>query len=225
MISLPKLGIEHDEDGLQSSVADLVALPSGAEASPYYDPQSNSVYKLFDLRPNGSLGKKISLELNDQQEFEVVLKDAVLRDTLEKLRILNDIGGHPTEIVGLSDNGDYLIAKQPLALGMREYYADKKAAIATVRGVVPSATGLRRNVVVVWLWDQGWLIDDLHERNIMRSAEGEPTIIDALVGPITPMSLRKLPWLRDACDDAKCLREGKPLPERRGFGDVNDNAL
>lgn len=101
-------------------MADLIPLPSGAEASPYHDPQSNSVYKLFDLRPNGSLGKKISLELNDQQEFEVVLKDAVLRDTSEKIRILNDIGGHPTEIVGLSDNGDYLIAKQPLARRMRE---------------------------------------------------------------------------------------------------------
>lgn len=63
---------------MQSSVGDLIALPSGAEASPYHDPQSNSVYKLFDLRPNESLGKKISLELNDQEEFKVVLKDAVL---------------------------------------------------------------------------------------------------------------------------------------------------
>ena len=225
LISLPKLGIEHDEDGLQESVADLVALPSGAEASPYYDPQSNAVYKLFDLRPNGSLGKKISLELNDQQEFEVVLMDAVLRDTLEKLRILNDIGGHPTEIVGLSDNGDYLVAKQPLALPMGEYYADKKQAIQSVRGIIPNATGLRRNVVVVWLWEQGWLIDDLHERNIMRSGEGEPTIIDALVGPVTPMAFRKLKWLRDACQDAECLRMGRPLPERKGFSDVDDDSL
>ena len=206
-------------------MADLIPLPSGAEASPYHDPQSNSVYKLFDLRPNGSLGKKISLELNDQQEFEVVLKDAVLRDTSEKIRILNDIGGHPTEIVGLSDNGDYLIAKQPLARRMREYYADKKSAITAALGVVPSATGLRRNVVVVWLWERGWLIDDLHERNIMRSAEDEPTIIDALVGPITPMAFRKLPWLRDACEDAKCLRAGEPLPKRRGFADVDDDLL
>ena len=91
-------------------MSNLVPLPSGAEASPYYDPDSNAVYKLFDLRPNGSLGKKISLEINEEQEFEVVLKDAVLRDTLEKLRILNDIGGHPTEIIGLSDNGNYLNA-------------------------------------------------------------------------------------------------------------------
>lgn len=108
---------------------------------------------------------------------------------------------------------------------MREYYADKKSAVEAVRGIVPSATGLRRNVVVVWLWEQGWLIDDLHERNIMRSVEGEPTIIDALVGPVTPMAYRKLPWLRDACEDAKCLREGKPLPERRAFGDVEDDLL
>jgi len=222
---LAKLGIEHDEDGLQMNVSNLVPLPSGAEASPYYDPDSNAVYKLFDLRPNGSLGKKISLEINDEQEFEVVLKDAVIRDTLEKLWILNDIGGHPTEIIGLSDNGDYLIAKQPLALPMREYNADKRAAIAAVKGIVPEGTGLRRNVVVVWLWEQAWLIDDLHERNIMRSVEGEPTIIDALVGAVTPLAYRKLSWLRNACEDARCLRHGEPLPRRQSFSDVDDDSL
>lgn len=96
LVSLDKLGIEHDQDGLQFSVSGLIPLPSGAEASPYHDPESDVVYKLFDLRPNGSLGKKITLELNDDGEFEVFLKDAVLRDTLEKLQILNEAGGHPT---------------------------------------------------------------------------------------------------------------------------------
>jgi len=225
LVSLPKLGILHDEDGLQMSVSGLIPLPSGAEASPYHDPESDAVYKLFDLRPNGSLGKKISLELNNEGEFEVVLKDAVLRDTLEKLQILNEAGAHPTEIVGLSDNGDYLIAKQPLALPMTDYQDDKRAGIAAVRGILPEGTRLRRQVVVVWLYEQGWLIDDLHERNIMRSAENEPTIIDALVGSVTPLAFRKLSWLRNACEDARWLREGKPLPIRQGFEDVEDDLL
>jgi len=108
---------------------------------------------------------------------------------------------------------------------MREYNADKRMAIAAVKGIVPEATGLRRNVVVVWLWEQAWLIDDLHERNIMRSAEGEPTIIDALVGAVTPLAFRKLSWLRNACEDARCLRHGEPLPRRQGFNDINDDSL
>lgn len=225
LISLEKLGICHDDDGLQFSISGLIPLPSGAEASPYHDPESDAVYKLFDLRPNGSLGKKISLELNDEGEFEVVLKDAVLRDTLEKLQILNEAGGHPTEIVGLSDNGDYLIAKQPLALPMADYAEDKARAIQALRGILPEATRLRRQVVVVWLYDQGWLIDDLHERNIMRSIENAPTIIDALVGPVTPLAFRKLAWLRNACEDAMFLRKGEALPMRKGLGGVDDDEL
>ena len=39
----------------------LTALPSGAEAIPYFDKEWGVVYKLFDLRVNGSLGKKIEL--------------------------------------------------------------------------------------------------------------------------------------------------------------------
>lgn len=225
LIPLEKLGIFHDEEGLQTSINGLIALPSGAEACPYHDPESDAVYKLFDLRPNGSLGKKIALELNGEGEFEVFLKDAVLRDTLEKLMILNEAGGHPTEIVGLSDNGDYLIAKQPLAFPMGDYREDKRMAITAMRGVTPEGTGLRRQVVVVWLYGQGWLVDDLHERNIMRSLEDEPTVIDALVGPVPPSALRKLAWLRDACEDARNLREGLELRPRRGFLDVDDDVL
>lgn len=225
LISLEKLGIVHDGDGLRMSVAGLVPLPSGAEACPYLDAESKAVYKLFDLRPNGSLGKKISLELNANDEFEVVLKDAVLRDTLEKLQILNEAGGHPTEIVGLSDNGDYLIAKQPVALPMQDYQADKKDAIDAIKGIVPEASGLRRNVVVISLYEQFWLIDDLHERNIMRSIENQPTIIDALVGSVTPLALRKLNWLRNACEDSRCLRLGIPLKKRSGLDDVDDDEL
>jgi hypothetical protein len=224
LISLENFGIHHDADGIRSSTF-LTALPSGAEASPYFDKDWGAVYKFFDLRLNGSLGKKIELIGNPEGEYDVVLSDATLQDTLEKLTILNAAGAHPTEIVGLSDTGDYLIAKQPWAYPHKGYLADRDTAIVAIHGITPPITNLRRTVAVTWVDDRAWLVSDLHQRNIMRDQTGAPTIIDALIGTVPDSALPKLRWLREAVEDAKALRENRPLEKRKRFEDVDDDEL
>ena len=162
LIPLDHLGIHHDEDGLRSSSL-LTALPSGAEAIPYFDKEWGVVYKLFDLRVDGSLGKRIELARTAEGDFDLIPCDATLKDTLEKLAVLNQAGAHPTEIVGLSDSGDYLIAKQPWAYPRRDFEADRKIAVSEIRGIIPEFTGagLRHTVVVMWLEDRAWLVGGL----------------------------------------------------------------
>ncbi len=204
----------------------LVPLTSGAEASPYHDEEWNVVYKLFDLRSDGSLGKKISLIEPERDRFEIRLLPAVLLDTLEKLSVLNEAGAHPTEIVGLSSDGDYLIAKQPFAFPYQNYSKDREAATVAIAGIVPPFTGLERQVAVIYLNSKAWLVSDLHSRNIMRDREGNPTIIDALIGPVFPNVLRRLAWLRHAVEDAEYRRNGLQPPKRLAFGeDVSDDSL
>ena len=222
LISLEHLGIHHDEDGMLSSQF-LTAMTSGAEASPFFDEEWNVVYKLFDLRADGSLGKKICLDERESDHFEVKLLPAVLVDTLEKLAVLNEAGGHPTEIVGLSANGDYLIAKQPLAFPYKNYQKDREIATKAVGGIVPPFTNLQRQVAVIWLNSEGWLISDLHHRNIMRDREGKPTIIDALIGPVPHAAQRKLAWLRHAVEDAEDARRGWAPRRRIQFGEECDD--
>jgi hypothetical protein len=222
LISLERLGIHHDEDGMLSSDF-LSPLTSGAEASPFFDAEWKVVYKLFDLRADGSLGKKIRLSEPESDRFEIQLLPAVLFDTLEKLSVLNDAGGHPTEIVGLSSNGDYLIAKQPLAFANKDYQKDREIATRALGAIVPPFTNLERQVAVIWLGGKSWLVSDLHHRNIMRDREGNPTIIDALIGPAPPAAQRKLAWLRDAIHDAQDVRLGRPLRKRFRFGDDTDD--
>lgn len=224
LIPVERLGIRHDEDGLSSSDF-LVALTPGAEASPFLDQEWKAVYKLFDLRTNGALGKKIELLADAEGNYEVELCDAVLTDTLEKLSILNDAGALPTEIVGLSQSGDYLIVKQPLAYPRGDFETDRQAAVTAIKGISPAFTGLRRTVAVFWVDHRAWLISDLHERNIMRDADGAPTIIDALIGPVPPPALKQLTWLQHAVEDAQALREGRELPKRKRFEDVDDDVL
>ncbi len=222
LIPLSCLGIHHDEDGMLGSDF-LTPLLSGAEASPFFDDEWKVVYKLFDLRVDGSLGKKICLNEPESERFEVQLLPARLVDTLEKLSVLNEAGGHPTEIVGLSSNGDFLIAKQPLAFPYKDYQKDREIATKAAGGVVPLFTNLERQVAVIWLNSRGWLIGDLHHRNIMRDREGNPTIIDALIGPVPAAAARKLAWLRNAMEDAENVRCGRAPRRRMQFGDETDD--
>jgi hypothetical protein len=217
------LGIHHDEDGMLSSDF-LTALTSGAEASPFLDEEWSVVYKLFDLRVDGSLGKKIALEEPETDCFEIQLLPARLIDTLKKLSVLNEAGGHPTEIVGLSSNADFLIAKQPLAFSYKDYQKDRETATKAMAGIVPPFTNLVRQVAVISLNSEAWLISDLHNRNIMRDREGNPTIIDALIGPVPPAAWRKLTWLRNAVEDAEDARCGRAPRRRLQFGDETDDA-
>lgn len=199
----------------------------GAEASPFWDREWNVVYKLFDVRNNGALGKKIALRESEPGSFEIVPEDAVLQDTLQKLSVLNSAGALPTEIVGLSDDGHYLIAKQPLAdqCPAGKFESDRDLALHNIHGVVFGFPGLRNSAAVIWELDQAWLLGDLHERNIMRDNKGCPTIIDALVGLLSTAVIEAFVPLAQAIEDAQCLRRGEAPPVRKRFDDVNDDDL
>jgi hypothetical protein len=48
----------------------------------------------------------------------------------------------------------------------------------------------------------------------MKNREGDPTIIDALIGPVPAFALRKLAWLRNAVEDAESVRNGS-VPKKK----------
>jgi hypothetical protein len=230
------MGLTHDAAGFLSS-SRLIPMRSGAEAQPFCDHASGVVYKLFDLRRNGSLGKKLAFVQTADGDMELVSTDAVLEDTVNKLGILHETGAHSTELVGLSDDFRYLVAKQPLAFAQpysdgaatseihTQFQADRNAAIEAMRGVVCIGSGLRQTAAVIAIQGAAWLVADLHERNIMRDHAGHPTIIDALVGPVSSMACKTLPALaRAAAEAAEWSRTGI-RPPRNGFGDVRDDEL
>ena len=152
------------------------------KATPFLDLENKVVYKLFDLRKSGSLGKKVVLLASSTGQIEIQNRDATLRDTLEKISVLHGSGAHSTEVVGLEESGHYLIAKQPLADPLLDFESDRKKALTAMKAVQFSFSGLRHFGAVVWILDRAWLVADLHDRNIMRDAEGKPTVIDALTG-------------------------------------------
>lgn len=211
LIDLEGLGFRHEDGFLTNDL--LKPLPSGAEASPFLDEESGVVYKLFDLRPGGAMGKKLRFQ-SRSRGFEIEITDARWSDMLEKFIVLNRGGGHPTELAGISADGGYLIAKQPLALPFKDYRSDLADAEAAMCGIVPVGGGLRQHLFVTTIDGAPWLVGDLHERNIMRDVNGTPTIIDALVGEISMTARRELDWLDAACGEAQRFRESGTRPPR-----------
>lgn len=224
LVRLEDLGLDRDQDAILSSRT-FKPLKTGAEASPFADTDWLVVYKLFPLHASGGLGKTFEIERHpDGHGFEMTVRDALLVETMEKLIVLHDAGAHPTEIVGIDEQGDYLVVKQPLAYPYVDLDADRLIALEQVRAV-PCRARFRRAVWILWEHDQAWVMSDLHPGNIMRDANGVPTIIDALLSPLPPSLIKSDRMLAEDVEDAKALREGRKPRSRDVFALISDDEL
>lgn len=232
---MSSLGLARDADGILVSKF-LTPLKTGAEACPFADFTSGVVYKLFPLHINGGLGKTFEVERDAEQgSITMDVRDAVLSETIEKLMVMHDSGAHPTELVGLDDQGDYLIAKQPLAQAYGDLENLRDITVAKIDSVrplavermlaIPCRAGFKRPVWILWCDDRVWAMSDLHPGNVMQDAHGMPCIIDALLAPLPPGLIAANRLLFEAAADARIWRETGKRPKRKAFEDVNDDDL
>ena len=204
----------------------LTRLGEGKEATAWHDEECRCVYKLFDLRSEGQLGQKIVFDTQDIRDCSISYVDATLFDTLDKLRLLHEAGGCPTEIVGLADAGDYLVAKQPFCRLYKSgaFNRDRDIAAEMMRAVMPRAS-YKLPLWIFWMRDQPWCLGDLHEGNIRRTWNDVPTVIDALTGPVPSTLLKQVHSLQKAAGRAKIWRETGVLPGDDPFEGVSDDEL
>ena len=90
---------------------------------------------------------------------------------------------------------------------------------------MPCKARFRRNVWVLWMHSQAWIMSDLHPGNIMREPDGQPCIIDALLAPIAPGLIETDRLLREAVEDARAWREDRPRKGGDPFAFVSDDEL
>lgn len=189
----------------------------GRPSSAWMRTRSASISSLSCTLTRG-LAKMLSVQ-REGDVWRAVPMDADLRETMQKLVLLHDAGACPTELVGLSDSGHYLIAKQPLCRAGADFPCERRAAAERMKAEVP-AYSPGREIRVFWLDDQPWSLGDLHERNIMFEVDGTPMIIDALIGPIPPLLLRAQQKLLQSVDRARLRRQGQEPPPREGGWDA-----
>jgi hypothetical protein len=80
-------------------------------------------------------------------------------------------------------------------------------------------------VWVFWLNGETWCMGDLHQKNLMRTQAGDPTIIDALIAPIPVGILEGHHHLQHAARRAEALRKGLPVEPDDVFHGVSDDEL
>jgi|GEM_PF-4284 len=204
LIRQPELGLKMDEQGIwQPAGADLIRLKAGSEAQPFLDKSEGTVFKIFALLDNGGIGKILRAQCDADARWYVDFEPATMLETLEKLNLLHEIGGLPTEIVGITPQAAWIVA-QPEAtqVALEEYQAARAEAVATVGGIQVSGIRGLEDIRIVWHRDRAWMIGDLHARNIMRDSSGKAVIMDALVAPVSKAMLA-LPAVQNAIREAK----------------------
>ena len=83
----------------------------------------------------------------------------------------------------------------------------------------------KRPVWIIWCAERAWVLSDLHSRNVMQDANGNPCIIDALLSPLPPGLISTDRLLSEAVEDARVWRKTGVLPKRKAFEDVNNDDL
>lgn len=228
LIGLAGLGFTEDDSECMSSHV-LGNIGIGREASAWADRDNGCVYKLFDVKVDqedqGSMGLKLKAQGAPPDDVEVVQLPAHLDDILEKLCVLHDAGACPTEIVGLTEDGRYLVAKQPRCRSFESFEEDREVALQTVCAVTPKGSYGGNEVWVFFVNERFWLLGDLHKGNIRRLPDGSPTIIDALIGELPDLYLRHHPKLADAAFRAQVLARGEEMAPDDPFHNVSDDDL
>ncbi|WP_395747527.1 hypothetical protein [Prosthecobacter sp.] len=227
LISLDGLGfVEDDAECMSSRLLGNIGI--GREASAWVDRESNSVYKLFDVKMDAeerySIGLKLEMTGNTEQP-DVSQLPADLDHILEKLCVLHEAGACPTEIAGLSEDGKYLIAKQPRCKAFEDLDADRKEATRQMKAVSPKGSYGGNEIWVFYAGNRYWLLSDLHKGNIRRLSDGMPTVIDALIGELPDLYLRFHSKLGDAARQAREWVQNGIEPHDDPFHNVCDDDL
>jgi len=175
---------------------------------PFADVARGLVYKLYDLRGDGSLGKKLVFRRDPEGGWEPGLAEATIYETIEKLAVLHEAGGLPTEVLGLDDSGTFLLAKQPLAFPFGDDLMKSRVEAALAMKAVLVSAPRMHEFRVFWCGEKAWGLGDLHRGNIMRDAGGAAVVIDALLAEIPAQVVRDCPGLARALATARRRADG-----------------
>jgi hypothetical protein len=192
---------------------------------PFADMARGIVYKLYDLRGDGSLGKKLVFRRDPAGDWEPGLADATIYETVEKLAVLHEAGGLATEIMGLDDSGSILLAKQPLAFLYGDDLMKSRVEAALAMNAVLVNAPRMHEFRVFWCGEKAWGLGDLHSGNIMRDATGAAAVIDALLAEIPRAVTQDCPGLARALATARRRADGDYSEEPDLFTGVNDAEL
>lgn len=200
--TLPLLPLETfgfpagSDDPLAEGSPRLRHIGSGVEAWAFEDGEG-SIYKFFLPREAQWTGATFRFLPGDDAVLHAVASPGSYRDLLEKLDVINAIGGMPTEVAGVTPEG-VLVAKQTPGTRLPER---TDTSLLLPRTLVPWPSRFLRcdrdHPRLAFVRGRPWLVADPHDRNMVRDTEGAARIIDLVAAPVPAELIGCFPLLRD----------------------------
>ena len=172
--------VEHP---LEEPNPHLRYLHSGVEASAFLSVRDGSVYKFFMPREEKQVGSIFGFRAGEETALQAEAELGGYRGLLEKLLLIQALGGMATEIIAVTIEGT-LVVKQvfgdPLPQG-----ADMSGSLPAGLIEIPSRflRANRDHPRLFFLRGRPWLVADLHARNFVRGADGRLRVIDLVAAP------------------------------------------
>lgn len=171
------------ENPLEEPNHKLRRIGGGVEAWAFASEADGSVYKFYLPREEKQIGSVFGFGEGDESRLLADAQLGTYRALLEKLALIQHLGGMATEVVAVTPEG-VMVAKQtygePLAQG-----DDMSALLPTALIEIPSRflRANRDHPRLCFFNGHAWLVGDLHARNFVRGADGRLYLIDLVASP------------------------------------------
>ncbi len=158
-------------------------LHSGVEASAFVSVADGSVYKFFIPREDKQVGSVFGFRPGEESTLLAEAELGGYGGLLEKLLLIQALGGMATEVVALTHEG-ILVAKQTLGDPLPQG-EDMSGSLPPALVEIPSRflRANRDHPRLFFLEGMPWLVADLHARNFVRSVDGALRVIDLVAAP------------------------------------------
>jgi hypothetical protein len=158
-------------------------LHSGVEASAFVSVEDGSVYKFFLPREEKRVGSVFGFRPGEETALHAEAELGGYRGLLEKLLLIQALGGMATEVVAITFEG-ILVAKQVLGDPLPQG-ADTSRSLPPGLIEIPSRflRANRDHPRLFFLGRLPWLVADLHARNFARCTDGRLRVIDLVAAP------------------------------------------
>lgn len=171
------------ENPLEEPNARLRRIGGGVEAWAFACERDASVYKFYLPREEKRIGSVFGFRHGDEATLQAEAMLGDYRGVLEKLRLIEALGGMPSEVVALTVEG-ILVAKQVLGEPLPQ--GDDVSGVLPAGLIEIPSRFLRANrdhPRLHFLNGRPWLVADLHARNFVRGADGALHLIDLVAAP------------------------------------------
>jgi len=161
----------------------LLRIGGGVEAWAFAAEKDGSVYKFYLPREEKRIGSVFGFDPGEESALLATARLGDYRGLLEKLLLIDALGGMATEVVAVTPEG-IVVAKQTLGEPLPQG-DDMSGRLPPGLIEIPSRF-LRANRDHPRLFFAGgipWLVADLHARNFVRSADGTLRLIDLVAAP------------------------------------------